>query len=109
MNQNGNIEEVYLVGINTDYCVFATAMDSFSNKFRTYIIRDAVTSVRGKAAHEEGLCNFQIFVSAKPGKRTRPCFPGEMQRAIAEEMRREQLRRQYEDGKADIVGNALAV
>ena len=55
------------------------------------------------------ITHFFKYVSAKPGKRTRTCFPGEMQRAIAEEMRREQLRRQYEDGKADIVGNALAV
>jgi nicotinamidase-related amidase len=57
--QQEDVSDVYVVGINTDYCVFATAMDAFAHKFRTYVIQDAVTSVRGKAAHEEGLRNLE--------------------------------------------------
>jgi len=58
LNDN-RIDEVYIAGINTDYCVFATALDAFQFHFDTFVIRDAVTSVRGKAAHEEGLRNLE--------------------------------------------------
>lgn len=61
----GNIEEVYICGINTDYCVFATAMDSFQHKFKTFVIGDAVTSVRGREAHIQGLHNIERHFSSK--------------------------------------------
>ena len=51
------VGEVYICGINTDYCVFATAMGAFERMYRTYVVEDAVTSVRGRAAHNEGLQN----------------------------------------------------
>ena len=53
-----NIEEVYVCGINTDYCVFATALDSFQNKLRTFVVEDAISSMHGKEAHQDGLRNF---------------------------------------------------
>lgn len=59
------VEEVYVCGINTDYCVFATCMGSFENHFRTFVVSDAVTSVRGKDAHEEGLRNLERHFSSK--------------------------------------------
>jgi len=62
--QDANIEEVYICGINTDYCVFATAMDSFQHKFRTFVVSDAVTSVRGRDAHDEGLLNLERHFSS---------------------------------------------
>ena len=52
-----DVTHVYVCGINTDYCVFATALDAFQHKFRTFVVEDAVTSCRGKAAHVEGLQN----------------------------------------------------
>ena len=59
-----NITDVYLAGINTDYCVFATALDSFqANLWDTYVVQDAVTSVRGQEAHEEGLRNLERHFS----------------------------------------------
>ena len=57
--QQHAITDVCICGINTDYCVFATAMDAFQSRFRTRVVKDAVTSVRGKAAHEEGLRNLE--------------------------------------------------
>ena len=57
--QSAKISEVYVCGINTDYCVFATALDSFQYKFRTRVVQDAVTSVRGRIAHKEGLANLE--------------------------------------------------
>jgi nicotinamidase-related amidase len=55
--QASNIDQVYICGINTDYCVFATALDAFQNNFRTFVVQDAVSSVGGKSGHEEGLRN----------------------------------------------------
>lgn len=55
MLRKQNIEEVYLCGINTDYCVFATALDAFQRQYNVFVIEDAVTSVDGKDAHEEGI------------------------------------------------------
>ena len=49
------IDEVYLCGINTDYCVFATALDAFQKQFNVFIVKDAVTSITGKSGHEEGI------------------------------------------------------
>ena len=52
------INEVYICGINTDYCVFATALDAFqTNIFQTYVIKDAVSSIGGQSDHEDGLRN----------------------------------------------------
>ena len=62
--QESSIEEVYICGINTDYCVFATTMASFENHFRTFVVSDAVTSVRGKKAHQEGLRNLERHFSS---------------------------------------------
>jgi nicotinamidase/pyrazinamidase len=42
------VEEVYLVGLAGDVCVFATAMDSLEEGFKTYIIEDATRSLNAK-------------------------------------------------------------
>lgn len=62
--RDAGIQHVYICGINTDYCVFATTMASFENQFRTFVVADAVTSVRGKEAHEEGLRNLERHFSS---------------------------------------------
>lgn len=49
------IERVCLAGVNTDYCIFASALDSFYRFYDTKILSDAVTSFSGKEAHEEAL------------------------------------------------------
>eukprot|EP00172_Hildenbrandia_rubra_P000537 Plantae.Rhodophyta-Hildenbrandia_rubra.ctg12759.p1 GENE.Plantae.Rhodophyta-Hildenbrandia_rubra.ctg12759~~Plantae.Rhodophyta-Hildenbrandia_rubra.ctg12759.p1 ORF type:complete len:199 (-),score=20.85 Plantae.Rhodophyta-Hildenbrandia_rubra.ctg12759:1679-2275(-) len=50
------IDEVYVVGINTDYCVFLTAMDSQARgEFRTFVVEDATSSVTGAQGHQEGI------------------------------------------------------
>ena len=50
------IESVVIAGINTDFCIFLTAMDAFARcKLNTVIIEEAVGSYRGNAAHEEGI------------------------------------------------------
>lgn len=69
--QEAQVTDVYICGINTDYCVFATCLDSFQYMFRTHVVTDAVTSIGGKGAHEEGLRNLtkhfgnQVLVQRK--------------------------------------------
>lgn len=55
--QSHKITHVALAGINTDYCIFATALDAFQRHIRTVVVTDAVSSVRGQEAHDEGLRN----------------------------------------------------
>lgn len=52
--REATITEVYIVGINTDYCVLLTAVDAFALGYRVFVVEDAVSSVCGKAGHEEG-------------------------------------------------------
>lgn len=56
------IDEVVLVGINTDYCIFATALDSFANRFRTRVIQDGVSSLGGRQGHLHGVQMIEQFV-----------------------------------------------
>ena len=54
--ENEKVGEVFVTGINTDYCVFATALDSQSRgRFYTFVVGDAVSSCSGRRGHEEGL------------------------------------------------------
>jgi nicotinamidase-related amidase len=63
--RRANIDEVYICGINTDYCIFATAMGSFEHQFKTFVITDAVTSNGGRVAHNEGLRNLEKHFSSR--------------------------------------------
>lgn len=44
-----NIEEIHLVGLATDYCVKATALDAVSLGFRTHVWTDGVRAVNLEA------------------------------------------------------------
>ncbi|RMG68908.1 MAG: bifunctional nicotinamidase/pyrazinamidase [Bacteroidetes bacterium] len=39
------VEEVYITGLATDYCVKYTALDAVGQGFRTYVVTDAVRAV----------------------------------------------------------------
>ncbi|KAJ1623658.1 Isochorismatase-like protein [Pavlovales sp. CCMP2436] len=53
--QEHGISTVFLTGMNTDFCVFATALDSFYRGYETRVIQDAVSTVSGARAHAEAL------------------------------------------------------
>jgi len=55
------IEDVYLTGINTDYCIFATALDAFYARFNVMVVEDGVSSVGGRIGHEQGLDMIRKF------------------------------------------------
>ena len=59
------ITNVYLCGINTDYCVFATAMDAFYESYNVFVVEEGVTSVCGAAGHRQGLEQIKKFGCAK--------------------------------------------
>lgn len=49
------IEEVHVVGLDTNDCVFATAQESFDLGFRTYVIEDCTESSEGAKYRDAGL------------------------------------------------------
>lgn len=54
--QLADITHVFIAGINTDYCIFNTALDSFARgKFQTHVVEEGVGSVAGSKGHEQGL------------------------------------------------------
>ena len=46
------IDEVFVTGLTTEYCVKNTALDSIRNGFRTYIFKDAVAAVKPESENE---------------------------------------------------------
>jgi nicotinamidase/pyrazinamidase len=54
-----NIDEVYLVGLAGDICVYYTAMDSLREKFKTFIIEDATRPLSRQVFDE----TMDLFVS----------------------------------------------
>lgn len=60
---------LYITGINTDYCVFATALDAFSLNLSFTLVEDAVGSIRGETGHHEGLDMYtRFFCNGENGK-----------------------------------------
>lgn len=49
------IEEVHIVGVDTNDCILATAYDSFDGGFFTYVIEECVASSAGKTLHQDAL------------------------------------------------------
>lgn len=56
-----HITDVYLCGINTDYCVFATALDGFYASYNVLVVEEGVSSVCGAAGHRQGLDQIDKF------------------------------------------------
>lgn len=63
--KKNNINELYLVGIATDYCVKHTALDAVKFGFKTYVIEEAIVGVDDistKEAKQEMLSNGIVFL-----------------------------------------------
>jgi nicotinamidase/pyrazinamidase len=48
-----NVTDLYVVGLATDYCVKASALDADKNGFETFVVEDAVTAVNVKPGDGE--------------------------------------------------------
>lgn len=54
------IEEVYVAGLTTEYCVQATALDAFQFGFRVFVVTDAIAAVEQAVGdHEKALQKMQ--------------------------------------------------
>ncbi|MEN9613905.1 MAG: hypothetical protein RLZZ347_212 [Candidatus Parcubacteria bacterium] len=53
--KDNNIEEVHIVGIDTNDCVFATAQESFDLGFFTYVLEECTASSQNEAYREAAL------------------------------------------------------
>lgn len=43
--QDKNVDELYIAGLTTEYCVFDTAVNAVKEGFKTYVIEDAIRPV----------------------------------------------------------------
>lgn len=59
--EDQGIKTIYVVGIATDYCVKATALDAIKNGFETYVVTDAIRGV------EKGTSANAIAIMAEAG------------------------------------------
>ncbi len=50
-----HIKEVHIVGVDTNDCVFATALDSFGAGFYTYVIEECTASSSGETIRAEAI------------------------------------------------------
>lgn len=50
-----NIEEIHIVGLDTDDCVFATAQESFDLSFFTYVLEECTASSESEEYRESAL------------------------------------------------------
>jgi len=51
--KNESVEDLYVVGLATDYCVKATALDADKLGFETFVVEDAVAAVNVKPGDGE--------------------------------------------------------
>ena len=58
------IDDVYICGIHTNYCVASTAMASFERRYHTFVVGDACASAGGDEAHNVGLACVERYVGS---------------------------------------------
>ncbi len=52
---------MYVVGINTDYCIFATSLDAFYARYQVYVVEEGVSSALGESGHYQGFSEISKF------------------------------------------------
>ena len=52
-----NVDELYITGLATDYCVLQSALDAVKKGFRTYVLTDAVMGVNVNPGDDEKALN----------------------------------------------------
>eukprot|EP00929_Paragymnodinium_shiwhaense_P007654 TRINITY_DN111562_c0_g1_i1.p1 TRINITY_DN111562_c0_g1~~TRINITY_DN111562_c0_g1_i1.p1 ORF type:complete len:252 (-),score=29.68 TRINITY_DN111562_c0_g1_i1:457-1122(-) len=67
--RNAGVDSIYLVGINTDYCVFATTLEAWERGYNVTVFTDGVTSVGGEGGHAMGLKMHSQFFGKSPNFR----------------------------------------
>ena len=57
-----NIDEIYLCGLDTDACVYKTALDLFENNYDVYVLKDYTMSHRGVELHNIFIENLKRLI-----------------------------------------------
>lgn len=61
LKDNG-INEIYILGLETDVCILKTAVDAFELKFRPFVLAEFCRSCSGQVAHETALKLMPKFI-----------------------------------------------
>lgn len=61
INKN-NIDEIYLCGLDTDACVYKTALDLFENNYDVYVLKDYTMSHKGVELHNIFIDNLKRLI-----------------------------------------------
>lgn len=59
------IDKIYLCGIDTDACVFKTALDLFENEYDVYVLEKYCRSHIGKIAHDQAITSMKRLIGEK--------------------------------------------
>lgn len=60
-----HIDKIYLCGIDTDACVFKTALDLFENEYDVYVLEKYCRSHIGKTAHDHAITAMKRLIGEK--------------------------------------------
>ena len=73
------VDTLFITVINTDYCVFATALSAWERAYHVSVVVDGVTSVGGATGHAEGLKMLhKFFVDFSDTKRVQLVESGDI-------------------------------
>lgn len=56
------IDEIYLCGLDTDACVYKTALDLFENNYSVYVLKDYTMSHKGIELHKVFIDNLKRLI-----------------------------------------------
>jgi len=69
------IEDTVVAGINTEFCIFLTAIDAFARgRLKIIAVADAAGSVPGPAGHSEGLARLESHLPGATQTLEQVCF-----------------------------------
>ena len=60
--KQNNIDEIYLCGLDTDACVYKTALDLFENNYNVYVLKDYTMSHKGIELHNIFIENLKRLI-----------------------------------------------
>lgn len=60
--RESGVNEIYILGLETDICILKTAVDAFELKFRPFVLAEFCRSCSGQFAHESALKLMPKFI-----------------------------------------------
>jgi len=66
--QAASVDTLYIVGINTDWCVSATVLDALDLGYTVFPVRDGMSAHNGQAGHSKGLTTMEVAMGWHGGR-----------------------------------------